>query len=159
MPGMNLLAGASSRQFGHNSYNYCGGSKRQMKRFLRQFRWRCAARGTRGITLVEVLAAMTILALGLLALMPMAVTTISANGIARETRGAMEQIQNRMERFRLQDSVVAGTEIDSTSGMSTSWWTEDAGTNLKKLVIEVNWAGDDGMAHRQRGSALLYKKS
>lgn len=130
-----------------------------MKAQLRQFTGNCAARGTRGVTLVEVLAAMTILALGLLALMPMAVTSISANSIARETRGAMEQIQNRMERLRLQDSVIAGSELDTATGMSTSWWTEDAGTDLKKLVIEVNWAGDDGMARRQRGSAYLYRKS
>jgi len=111
-----------------------------------------------GITLVEVLAGMTILALGLLALMPMAVTSISSNRTAQDTRGAMEQIQNRIEQLRIADSIEAGSTIDTASGMSTAWWTENAGTDLKKLVVEVTWTGDGNMMHRQRGSAFIYKK-
>lgn len=129
-----------------------------MNRVLRRFKLRFGQGSERGVTLVEVLAAMTILALGLLALMPMAVTSISANTTARETRGAMEQILNRMERFRIADSVIAGSQLDTLSGMYTSWWTENAGTNLKKVVVDVTWTGDGGMIHHQRGSAYLYKK-
>jgi len=114
--------------------------------------------GEGGITLVEVLAAMTILALGLLALMPMAVTSMSANESARDTRAAMEQIQNRIERLRIADSIVAGTQFDTLSGMSTSWWTETESADLEKLIVEVNWTGDGSVARRQRGTAYIYKK-
>jgi prepilin-type N-terminal cleavage/methylation domain-containing protein len=114
--------------------------------------------GEDGVTLVEVLAAMTILALGLLALMPMAVTSMSANDSARDTRAAMEQIQNRIERLRIADSIVAGTQFDTLSGMSTSWWTENESADLKKLIVEVTWTGDGAVARRQRGTAYIYKK-
>jgi len=124
-------------------------------RYFRRDRTRS---GEGGITLVEVLAAMTILALGLLALMPMAVTSMSANESARDTRAAMEQIQNRIERLRIADSIVAETQFDTLSGMSTSWWTENESTDLKKLIVEVTWTGDGTVAHRQRGTAYIYKK-
>lgn len=114
--------------------------------------------GRDGITLVEVLAAMTILALGLLALLPMAVTSISANEHARDTRGAMELIQNRIEAMRLADSLTSGTQYDSASGQYSHWWSEDVSTNLKKLVVEVTWTGAGHTEHTQRGSAYLYKK-
>jgi type II secretory pathway pseudopilin PulG len=100
---------------------------------------------------------MTILALGLLALMPMAVTSMSANVSARDTRAAMEQIQNRIERLRIADSIVAGTQLDTLSGMSTSWWTEIESADLKKLIVEVTWTGEGAVVRRQRGTAYIYK--
>lgn len=114
--------------------------------------------GRKGITLVEVLAAMTILALGLLALLPMAVTSVTANEHARDTRGAMELIQNRIEMMRLADSLTSGSQYDTASGQYATWWAEDVSTNLKKLVVEVTWTGTGSSVHTQRGSAYLYKK-
>lgn len=110
-----------------------------------------------GLTMVEVLAAMTILALGLLALMPMAVTSIVSNEFARDTRGAMEQIENRIERFRIADSVVAGSELDTASGLYASWWTENAGTGLKKVIVDVSWTSNGGAVHHQRGTTYIYR--
>ena len=129
-----------------------------MRAQSRHFRRDRLGSGQGGVTLVEVLAAMTILALGLLALMPMAVTSMSANVSARDTRTAMEQIQNRIERFRIADSIVAGTQLDTLSGMSTSWWTEIESADLKKLIVEVTWTGDGAVVRRQRGTAYIYKK-
>ena len=115
--------------------------------------------GERGITLVEVMAAMIVLALGLLAILPMAVTSMTSNNVARDTRGAMEQIQNHIERLRTADSVVAGTETDTLTGMRTDWRAEDEGeAGLKKLIVEVSWVSNEGVLRRQRGTAYVYRK-
>jgi type IV pilus assembly protein PilV len=129
-----------------------------MREFLRRFLRSGNRLDQSGITLVEVLAAVTVLSLGLLALMPMAVTSIVSNEFARDTRGAMEQIENRIERFRIADSVVAGSELDTASGLYASWWAENEGTGLKKVIVDVSWTSDGGAVHHQRGTTYIYRK-
>jgi len=76
----------------------------------------------------------------------------------RRLGGAMELIQNRIEKLRLADSLTAGSQYDTASGQHARWWAEDVSTNLKKLVVEVTWTGAGSIEHTQRGSAYLYKK-
>jgi type IV pilus assembly protein PilV len=60
----------------------------------------CDLRRENGFSLVEVLVALAILAVGLLALALLQVTAIKGNAVASKWTIATEQAQDRLERFR-----------------------------------------------------------
>jgi len=111
-----------------------------------------------GITLIEVLAAMIILALGLLTLLPMATLSIDANVQARDTDQVMAMIQNQIEMMRNQDVLTSGAYMDTTTGMYMTWWTQDKSEGLQEVIVEVNWESDLGVPHRQRGTTYMYRE-
>ncbi len=114
-------------------------------------------RGASGITLIEVLASMIILSLGLLTLLPMATLSIDANNQARSTDRVISHIQNKIEELRNTPNIQAGIEVDSVSGMQTSWWSVDEAQDLKKVIVEVTWQDDANVQRRQRGVTYMYK--
>ncbi|GAB4316939.1 MAG: hypothetical protein Kow0074_05220 [Candidatus Zixiibacteriota bacterium] len=114
-------------------------------------------RSDHGITLIEVLASMIILSLGLLTLLPMATLSIDANNQARDTDWVISHIQNKIEELRNTDSIIAGISVDSASGMQTSWWTVDEAQELKKVIVEVTWVDDANVERRHRGVTYMYK--
>jgi type II secretory pathway pseudopilin PulG len=111
-----------------------------------------------GITLIEVLAAMIILALGILTLLPMATLSIDANVQARDTDQVMAMIQNQIEWLRNQDVLTSGSYADTTSGMYMTWWTQTESEGLQEVIVEVNWESDFGVPHRQRGTTYMYRE-
>lgn len=111
-----------------------------------------------GITLIEVLAAMIILALGLLTLLPMATLSIDANVQARDTDQVMAMIQNQIEMMRNQDVLTSGSYTDTTTGMYMTWWTQAESEGLQEVIVEVNWESDLGVPHRQRGTTYMYRE-
>lgn len=112
----------------------------------------------RGISLIEVLAAMIILTLGLLTLLPMATLSIDANVQARDTDRVIQQIQNRIEDLRNAKVITSGSVMDTTSGMYTSWWTETVDQDLQKVIVEVTWESEQGVTRKQRGVTYMYKE-
>lgn len=110
-----------------------------------------------GITLIEVLASMIILSLGLLTLLPMATLSIDANNQARSTDRVISHIQNKIEELRNTQNIQAGIEVDSATGMQTSWWSVDEAQDLKKVVVEVSWQDATNVERRQRGVTYMYK--
>ncbi|MBD3297388.1 MAG: hypothetical protein GF341_01940 [candidate division Zixibacteria bacterium] len=110
-----------------------------------------------GITLIEVLASMIILSLGLLTLLPMATLSIDANNQARSTDRVISHIQNKIEELRNTPNIQAGVEVDSVSGMQTSWWSVDEAQDLKKVIVEVTWQDGVDVERRQRGVTYMYK--
>jgi type II secretory pathway pseudopilin PulG len=111
-----------------------------------------------GITLIEVLAAMIILALGILTLLPMATLSIEANMQARDTDQVMAMIQNQIEWLRNQDALTSGSYTDTTTGMYMTWWTQTESAGLQEVIVEVNWESELGVPHRQRGTTYMYRE-
>lgn len=98
-----------------------------------------------GFTLLEVLTGMLILSVGLLLLMPMMVVSMQANDFARGFTEASMLIKEKMEELKNMDLPVSGA--DTTGGTYRTWTVTDAGSNLKRLVVNVNWQDQDGRQH------------
>jgi len=94
----------------------------------------CDLRRKEGFSLVEVLVALAILAVGLLALAVLQVTAIKGNAVANKWTIATEQAQDRLERFRhvAWDNIASS----SSSGFNT-------GTMTPQYVNLPGAAGDN----------------
>lgn len=119
------------------------------------------ARRTRGFTLVEVLVAVAIFALGLAALMPLVIANVRANDSAGVRTRAVALAQEKVEEIRAMtfDSVLAlapGTETVDT--VYTRSWDFPAtpalagdGNDLRRVAVSVAWS----MGGRGSGSVTL----
>jgi type IV pilus assembly protein PilV len=106
-----------------------------------------------GFTLIEVMIAMVILAVGLLSLMTMQIVSIRANAFSSEMTYASMLAQSRLEQIRNMSytSINPGTVTDtvpasaSTKGMAYAVETkvEDnlPATDMKTITLTINWTG------------------
>ena len=137
-----------------------------------------------GFSLIEVLIALTILAVGLLGIALLQITAVKGNAMANETALATLYAQNRMERFRRIpfDNIVSSTGIDgttqepnfavlpTTSGIEKTttkkgvviyrvWSVVNTSSTLKTISVWACWVDDKGKWHTarmatQRGNLL-----
>ena len=98
-----------------------------------------------GFTLIEVMSGMVLLALGLLLLLPMMVTSIQANDYARNATQASMLIKDKMEQLKNMDTPNNGSDTVGTA--NRSWTSTVAGTNLWQLSVTVGWADERGNPH------------
>lgn len=109
----------------------------------------CDLRRKEGFSLIEVLVALTILAVGLLALAVLQVTAIKGNAVASKWTVATEQAQDRLERFRhiSWDNIVSSSPsgLDNSSGTTVpnySNFPSAAGdnTNVRGTLFYRVWS-------------------
>lgn len=97
-------------------------------------RRRHAARGEEGFSLIEVLVAMTILAVGLLSLALLQVTAIKGNAGASKSTIATDLAQTKLELFRRDAWIAIGNSTNTTfDGGTTPIYASvpaDAGDNV-----------------------------
>jgi type IV pilus assembly protein PilV len=104
-----------------------------------------------GFTLIEVLIALTILAVGLLALATMQIVSIRGNAFSTEMTYATMLAQSRLEQIRnmAYDSVTSFTEIvpanETSKGIPYTIQRtvndDDPATNMKLITLVVLWTG------------------
>ena len=87
-------------------------------RILRRIKQGCQRRrqDQAGLTLIEALAGMIMLSMGLLTLLPLMTIAIGANELSRDTNDALMVMQNRIEILRTQDVINPGYEVGQVSG-------------------------------------------
>ena len=99
----------------------------------------------RGFTLVEVVIALAVFAIGILALYTMQVTSIQSNGGARKRTEAVSWATNQMEILRTTpyDSLANGQTAQGAYNLS---WTitdidldNDGVNDSKDISVNVNW--------------------
>lgn len=110
-------------------------------------------RSQKGFSLVEVLICMVIVAVGLLALAGMQITSIKGNALSRKVTQATVLAQNKMEELKrlpfTDPSLSSGCHSEGTlSGtvFSRSYQIEDLSATLKAITVTVQWA--DEIDHR-----------
>ncbi|RMG57707.1 MAG: type IV pilus modification protein PilV [Deltaproteobacteria bacterium] len=122
-----------------------------------------------GFTLLEVLVALVILAVGLLGLALFQVTAISANKSGNYFAQATFIGQQRLENFRAQDfstittsdgingttpdtstfNSLPGTQVDTYQGVTyySVWYVNDVSSTLKEITLWVYWQDRLGLWH------------
>ncbi len=103
------------------------------------------ARGSKGLTLVEVLVSMVIFSTGLLMLIPMIITSIRGNEWADSTTKAAHHIHAKIEEIKNTRDWTAGE--DSAEGMARTWTVQDYGSFLKKITVKMTWVEKDSTQH------------
>ncbi len=98
-----------------------------------------------GFTLIEVMAGMIILALGLLLLLPMMVTSMRANDFARGATEASMLIKDKMEELKNMDPPTSGS--DTTGAAQRLWTVSNAGMNLWRLDVTISWTDRHDLGH------------
>lgn len=98
-----------------------------------------------GFTLIEVMAGMVILALGLLLLLPMMVTSMQANDFARGATEASMLIKDKMEELKNMDPPTSG--VDSVGSVQRSWTVSNASSNLWRLDVTISWTDRHDLSH------------
>ena len=107
----------------------------------------------KGFTLVEVLAGMLIISLGLLLLLPMMVTSMQANEFARGSTEASMLIKEKMEELKNMNPPTSGT--DSVAGVQRSWTVTWISTSLYQLDVNIAWLDRNGRSHNNTVTSYM----
>ena len=109
-------------------------------------------RAQAGFTIVEVLVALAIFAIGLAGIGSLLGTTVRANGLAAQLTAATQLTQDKLEELRNTPYTAVASGADSTGltetgeagGIYTRTWTVTTGTpaaTAKTVVVTVGWTG------------------
>ena len=98
-----------------------------------------------GFTLIEVMAGMVVLSLGLLLLLPMMVTSMQANDMARGSTEASMYIKDKMEELKNMDPPTSGA--DSIGTLLRSWTVASLNPNLWQIDVRVAWTDRNDRSH------------
>ena len=90
-----------------------------------------------GFTLIEVMAGMVVLALGLLLLLPMMVTSMQANDFARGSTEASMYIKDKMEELKNMNPPSSG--VDTVDTVQRTWTVSSISANLWQLDVSISW--------------------
>ena len=98
-----------------------------------------------GFTLIEVMAGMVVLSVGLLLLLPMMVTSMQANDMARGSTEASMYIKDKMEELKNMDPPSSGA--DSVGTVQRSWSVASINPNLWQIDVRVSWNDRNDRPH------------
>ena len=128
--------------------------------------------GDRGLSLLEVLISMVVLAIGILGLAPMVVLSIEGNTISRDFSVATELAKEQLEFYESSDTLMYDADLgeNDSLGMITEVLTEVDGysrqvtieamdgTNppaLCKVKVIITWTDDMGQTRSTTHSTLM----
>ena len=113
-----------------------------------------------GFTIVEVMVAAAVLALGIASVVTVSQRGLQALDTARNLAGASQLMQSEMERLRLmswvqlqavQDSGETTVPLEGPAGRYVcTRQIQDVKANMKEIVLVATWKGYDGRGHTAR---------
>ena len=124
---------------------------------------------SRGISLLEVLISMLILAFGILGLAPMMVLSIDANSTSRDFSIASELAKESLEFYESSPGTIVAPYSNTESNLQgdftrQTYILDHASDTLipdsrYKLVVVISWLDDNGLAQSTQMSTLIKKES
>jgi prepilin-type N-terminal cleavage/methylation domain-containing protein len=115
-----------------------------------------AMRKQEGFTLIEVMAGMIILSLGLLLLLPMMVTSMRANEFARGSTEASMLIKDKMEELKNMNPPTSG--VDSVGFVQRAWTVSNVSWNLWRLDVTINWNDRNERPHSNTVTSYMSRR-
>jgi len=116
-----------------------------------------ASRARKGVTLVELLVAVTLLAVGLLAIVGVSASVTRSLGESRSDNLAAFYAQSRFEKIaglRCSTLTLNTWTTETLRGVTEKWWIVDNGNNTRLVTDSVSWTTRRG-TRRQAFSSLL----
>ena len=110
-------------------------------------------KGQKGFTLIEVMMGMVIIAVGLLLLLPMMVTSMQANDFARGSTEASMLIKDKMEDLKNTSLPTSG--VDTVGTVARSWTVTDLGNNLLQLDVNIAWTDRNDRNHNNTVTSYM----
>jgi len=114
----------------------------------------------RAFTIVEVMVAASVLALGIIGVITVSQRGLQALDTARNLSSASQLMQSEMERLRLmswaqlqvlQDSGETGVALEGPPGRyACTRQISDVKLNMKEITLVATWKGYDGRGHTAR---------
>ena len=121
----------------------------------------------RGISLLEVLISMLILAFGILGLAPMMVLSVDANSTSRDFAIAAELAKETLENYESDPASMAApysnTENDLRGSYSRTTYIIDHASDTLipdsryKLIVVISWIDHHGLSQSTQMSTLVKK--
>ncbi len=112
----------------------------------------------KGISLLEVLVAMIILGMALLALLNMSMVALDGNDWSNKTTTATQVMQEKLEQLRnIPNLSSSANGSDTTSGVERVWVVTDEANHLKQVQVIALW--DDIRGYRVSNSITSYVKT
>lgn len=105
-----------------------------------------ALQSKKGFSLIEVLITLVILAVSLLAIAGLSVTTVGNNAYGRNMTEAVTYAQDLLEEFRAMrwENIPEGMRSDQSSGSTgilyARSWTTVTNGNTKTITVTINWS-------------------
>jgi len=99
----------------------------------------------KGFTLIEVMAGIVILSLGLLLLLPMVVTSMQANDFARGSTESSMYLKDKMEELKNMDPPTSGADTIGT--VVRTWTVQSVNSSLWQLDVTIDWADRHNRSH------------
>jgi prepilin-type N-terminal cleavage/methylation domain-containing protein len=109
-----------------------------------------------GFTLVEVMAGMVIISVGLLLLLPMMVTSMQANDFARGSTEASMLIKDKMEELKNMADPISGA--DSIGTVTRTWTVTELGNKLYQLDVNIAWTDRHDRNHNNMVTSYMTKQ-
>jgi len=106
-----------------------------------------------GFTLIEVMAGMIILSLGLLLLLPMMVTSMQANDFARGSTEASMYVKDKMEELKNMNPPTSGADTIGT--VQRAWRATSISSNLWQLDVTVSWTDRHDRPHQNTVTSYM----
>jgi Tfp pilus assembly protein PilV len=98
-----------------------------------------------GFTMIEVMAGMVLITVGLLMLMPMMAVSMRGNNIARGSTEASVLIKDKIEELKNSINPVSG--VDTLGNHVCTWTVTSPETNLRRIQVRVDWGDRNGLVH------------
>jgi prepilin-type N-terminal cleavage/methylation domain-containing protein len=125
-------------------------------------------KNNKGITLLEVLVSMLVLAIGVLGLAPLVVLSVTANNISRDVLNVSELAKEKIEQYENasllpalphyeKESEVDGSIYDRMTYIYDNTTDTLIPARLCHIDVKIAWTDQAGLSHSSKFSTMLEK--
>lgn len=125
-------------------------------------------KNNKGVTLLEVLVSMLVLAIGVLGLAPLVVLSVTANNISRDVLNVSELAKEKIELYENasllpalphyeEESEVDGSIYDRITYIRDNATDTLIPASLCHIDVKISWTDQAGLSHSSKFSTMLEK--
>lgn len=105
--------------------------------------------GKNGFTLIEVMASMIILSIGVLGLAPMIISAIQGNSFGDDMTDATLIAQDKIEELRNINYALIASGQDTVGTVQRQWTVQNdtPAIGISQITVQTSWTDEEGNSH------------